>query len=67
MTLRYAVTLEFTREHPETVRGILSVDNARLGARRAVDAAFTAHPNRHWSSLSILLERCEEPHDDTAA
>ena len=57
LRLRYAVTLEFSEEAPETVRGEFTGANACLGARRAVEAAFRAHPRRRWSNLSVLLER----------
>ena len=57
---RYAVTLEFTEVGPETVRGELEAANARLGARRAVEAALRAHPGRRWASLVVLLERPAE-------
>lgn len=56
---RASVTLEFPVAAPETWRGELSVANARLGARRAVEAAFKAHPKRRWSSLVILLEKLD--------
>jgi hypothetical protein len=59
LRLRYAVTLEFMVDPPLTVRGELDVPNARLGARRAVEAAFKQYPGRTWSSLSILLERLD--------
>jgi len=60
MRLSYAITFEFTENAPETVRGESSVANVRLGARRAVEAAQKACPNRKWASISILLERLDE-------
>jgi hypothetical protein len=58
-TFRYAVTLEFIEAGPETVRGKLEAANARLGARRAVEAALRAHPGRRWATLVVLLERLD--------
>lgn len=57
IALRYAVTLEFDEAAPVTTCGELVVANARLGARRAVEAAFKANPGRRWRSLSVLLDR----------
>ena len=54
---RYAVTFEYLQDATETIRGEIVVSNASLGARRALEAARKALPNRHWSSVVILLER----------
>lgn len=55
--LSWACTLEFVEQAPETARGEFEVPNARLGARRALEAAQKQYPNRKWASVSILLER----------
>jgi len=52
-----AVTMEYETQAPETWRGEIVVPNARLGARRALEAAQKAYPNRKWSSVVILLTR----------
>ena len=53
----YAVTFEFAEDPPVTVRGVLLMPNPALAARRAIESAKRALPNRHWKSVSILLER----------
>lgn len=59
MKLGYVATMEFTEAAPETIRGELEVANARLGARRACEALFKAHPGRRWSSLVVVLMKPE--------
>jgi len=57
---RFAVTFEFPTLAPETHRGELAVPNARLAARRALEATQKAFPNRRWQSCVILLEQADE-------
>lgn len=54
---KFAVTFEYDTQAPETVRGELELPNASLAARRALEAARKALPNRRWRSCSILLEQ----------
>ena len=55
-TYWYAVTFEFDGKAPEVVRGSIDVPNPRLGVRRALEAAQKARPNRHFSSLVVVLD-----------
>lgn len=57
MRLSYACTFEFAEQAPETARGEIEVANARLGARRVIEAAQKQFPNRKWASVAIVLER----------
>ena len=57
---QYAVTFEFDNAQPETVRGEIAVPNARLGVRRALEAAQRAKPNMKFRALVVLLERANE-------
>jgi hypothetical protein len=56
---RVAVTFEYDEKAPETVRFEMSVSNASLGARRAMDVARRQYPNRTWRSLVLLFERLD--------
>jgi hypothetical protein len=58
--------LEHDLSPVQTFRGDIDVPNARLGARRALEAAMRAYPNSHWRSVVIVLERLE-PVADTSA
>jgi hypothetical protein len=52
---------EYDEKAPETHRTVIAVPNAALGARRALEAARRAYPNRRWQSVVIVLEVEPEP------
>jgi hypothetical protein len=64
MRFRYAVSFESDLQPVRTDRGELSVANASLGARRAVEAARRAFPGSRWRSLVVVLEKLDSPEDE---
>lgn len=54
---RASVSFESDRLPVRTYRGEICVANARLGARRAVEAAQKAYRGASWRSLVIVLEK----------
>ena len=67
MRYRASVTFEYDEKAPETLQTTITVPNAALGARRALEAAKAAYPNRRWSSVVIVLEREREAAASAAA
>jgi len=60
MRVGAVVSLEFDTAPVLTYRGEIDVANARLGARRALEAAIKAYPNRSWRSVVIVLEKRDD-------
>ena len=67
MRLRATVSLESDLQPVRTHRVELDVANARLGARRALEAAMKAYPKVVWRSVCIVLEKLDEKEDTAAA
>lgn len=60
MRLRASVSLESDCQPVRTHRTELDVANARLGARRALEAAMRAYPKVGWRSVAIVLEKLDD-------
>jgi hypothetical protein len=56
---RYAVTFESLTLPPLTIRGEVIAGETQTIARLAVKDAMSQAKGKHWSSLSILLERTD--------
>ena len=56
---RYAVTFESLTLPPLTIRGVVIAGETQAIARLAVKDAMSQAKGKHWSSLSILLERTD--------
>jgi hypothetical protein len=59
MRFSASVSFEYDTRAPQTSRTEIDVPNARLGARRALEAAQRMYPSACWRSAVIVLERLD--------